>query len=196
MDFCYFPIYYYLHRVLGSWRFQWCVFHSYAFSKNSPNIQLMRFSLHTWRNPFGLLMTLVLRICFLRIFARPKKMHEPRTGCSWHWIFGKMWKIKVSGVISILKKHKFPFSTYVSFDNHFERTLKHYNLTDIIPCTLSSAFYLSYCRMTTTLFVLYDISALSKEGFISFSLLILLIWLVTTSMIYSTWVTSKLGGVN
>ena len=84
-----------------------------------------------------------------------------------------------------------------SFWANFESyRYKLYNPTDIIPYTLSSAFYLSYCRMTTTLFVLYDISALSKEGFISFSLLILLIWLVTTSMIYSTWVTSKLGGVN
>ena len=30
---------------------------------------------------FWLLMTSVLRIWFLRIFARPKKTHEPRTGC-------------------------------------------------------------------------------------------------------------------
>ena len=35
-----------IHQVLGSCRFQWCDFHSCAFSKNSPNIQLVRFSLH------------------------------------------------------------------------------------------------------------------------------------------------------
>ena len=32
-----------LHRVLGSCGFQWCGFHLCPFSKNSPNIQLMRF---------------------------------------------------------------------------------------------------------------------------------------------------------
>ena len=37
---------FYIHRVLGSCRFQWCSFHLCAFSKNSPNIQFMRFSLH------------------------------------------------------------------------------------------------------------------------------------------------------
>ena len=46
-----------LHRVLGSCGFQWCGFHSCGFhssgfSKNSPNIQLMQFSLHKWRNSF------------------------------------------------------------------------------------------------------------------------------------------------
>ena len=30
---------------------------------------------------FRLLMTLVLRIWFMQIFARPKKTHEARTGC-------------------------------------------------------------------------------------------------------------------
>ena len=39
-----------VHPVLGFCGFQWCGFHLYAFSKNSPNIQLMRFSLHKWRN--------------------------------------------------------------------------------------------------------------------------------------------------
>ena len=34
----------YVHQVLNSCGFQWCNFHSCAFSKNSPNIQLMRFS--------------------------------------------------------------------------------------------------------------------------------------------------------
>ena len=41
-----------LHRVLGSCGFQWCGFHLCTFSKNSPNIQHMRFSLHKWRNSF------------------------------------------------------------------------------------------------------------------------------------------------
>ena len=41
-----------LHWVLGSCGFQWCVFHLCAFSKNSPNIQLMRFLLHKWKNSF------------------------------------------------------------------------------------------------------------------------------------------------
>ena len=41
-----------IHRVLGSRGFQWCGFHSCAFSKNSTNIQLMQFSLHQWRNSF------------------------------------------------------------------------------------------------------------------------------------------------
>ena len=41
-----------IHRVLGYCVFQWCGFHSCTFSKNSPNIQLMRFSLHKWRNSF------------------------------------------------------------------------------------------------------------------------------------------------
>ena len=63
-----------LHRVLGSCEFQWCGFHLWAFSKNSLNIQLMLFSLHK-----SLLH--LLRIWFMRIFARPKKMHEPRTEC-------------------------------------------------------------------------------------------------------------------
>ena len=36
-----------LYRVLVS-----CWFHLCAFSKNSPNIQLIRFSLHKWRNSF------------------------------------------------------------------------------------------------------------------------------------------------
>ena len=35
-----------VQRVLGSCEFQWCGFHSCAFSKNSPNIHLMQFSLH------------------------------------------------------------------------------------------------------------------------------------------------------
>ena len=30
---------------------------------------------------FWLLMTSVVRIWFMRMFARPKKTHEPRTGC-------------------------------------------------------------------------------------------------------------------
>ena len=41
-----------IHRVLGSRGFQWCGFHSCAFSKNSTNIQLMQFSLHQWRKSF------------------------------------------------------------------------------------------------------------------------------------------------
>ena len=35
---------------LGSCGFQWCVFHS---CKNSPNIQLVGFSLNNWRNYFA-----------------------------------------------------------------------------------------------------------------------------------------------
>ena len=42
-----------LHRVLGSCEFQWCLFHPCIFSKNSPNIQLMRFSLHKGKNFFA-----------------------------------------------------------------------------------------------------------------------------------------------
>ena len=41
-----------VHRILGSCGFQWCGFHSCALSKNSPNIQLMQFTLHKWRNSF------------------------------------------------------------------------------------------------------------------------------------------------
>ena len=41
-----------VHRVLDSCGFQWCSFHLCTFSKNSPNIQLMRFSLHKQRNSF------------------------------------------------------------------------------------------------------------------------------------------------
>ena len=41
-----------VHRVLSSCGFQWCGFHSCVVSENSPNIQLMWFSLHNWRNPF------------------------------------------------------------------------------------------------------------------------------------------------
>ena len=41
-----------IHQVLGSCGFQWCGFHSCTFSKNSPNIQLMWFSVHNWRNSF------------------------------------------------------------------------------------------------------------------------------------------------
>ena len=41
-----------VHRVLGFCGFQWCGFHLCIFSKNSPNIQLMRFPLHKWRNSF------------------------------------------------------------------------------------------------------------------------------------------------
>ena len=111
----------------------------------------------------------------------------------------KIEKLKFLESFQFQKNKRFLSVCFIlqSFWANFESfRLKLYNSTDFIPCTLSSAFYLSYCRMTTTLFVLYDISALSKEGFISFSLLILLIWLVTTSMIYSTWVTSKLGKVN
>ena len=37
---------------LASADFSGCVFHSCAFSKNSPNIQLMWFSLYKWRNSF------------------------------------------------------------------------------------------------------------------------------------------------
>ena len=36
-----------IHQVLG---FQWCGFHLCSFSKNNPNIQLMQFLLHNWRN--------------------------------------------------------------------------------------------------------------------------------------------------
>ena len=36
---------------------------------------------------FWLLMTLVLRIWFMRIFAGPKKPHKPRTWCSMYLIF-------------------------------------------------------------------------------------------------------------
>ena len=39
-------------QVLGSWGFQWCGFHSCAFSKNSSNIQVMQFSVDTWMNFF------------------------------------------------------------------------------------------------------------------------------------------------
>ena len=45
-----------IHQVLGSYGFQWWFFKSCAFSKDSPNIQVMQFSLH-W-----LLMTKVLQI--------------------------------------------------------------------------------------------------------------------------------------
>ena len=41
-----------VHRVLGFSGFQWCGFHLCAFSKNSPNIQLMQFSLHKWWKSF------------------------------------------------------------------------------------------------------------------------------------------------
>ena len=44
-----------IHQVLGLWGFQWCIFHSCAFSKNSPNIQLMRFSLHIVKEFCGFL---------------------------------------------------------------------------------------------------------------------------------------------
>ena len=39
---------------MGSCRFHWWGFHLCAFSKHSPNIQLMQFSLHKWRNSFTL----------------------------------------------------------------------------------------------------------------------------------------------
>ena len=78
-----------IHRVLGSCGFQWCVFHLCTFSKNSPNIQLIRFSLHKWRNSFNHsfwvtndLQIQVLWIWFLWIFGRPRKMNEQRTWCS------------------------------------------------------------------------------------------------------------------
>ena len=80
-----------LHRVLGSCGFQWCSFHSCAFSKNSPNIQLMRFSLHKWRNSFthAFLVTNDLIVAELNhaVFARPKKPHELRTGLCWNLDF-------------------------------------------------------------------------------------------------------------
>ena len=41
-----------LHLVLGSCGFQWCGFHLCAFLKNSQNIQLMRFSLHSYTHAF------------------------------------------------------------------------------------------------------------------------------------------------
>ena len=46
----------------------------------------MRFSLHISEGipslmRFWLIMTSVLQIWFMQIFARPKKLHEPRTGC-------------------------------------------------------------------------------------------------------------------
>ena len=46
------PTSFWVHQVLGSCGFQWCSFRWCAFSKNSPNIHLMRFSLHKWWNLF------------------------------------------------------------------------------------------------------------------------------------------------
>ena len=68
-----------IHQVLGSWWFLWCSFHFCAFSKHSPNIQFMRFSLHKWRNSFT--HAFLLRIWFMQIFVKPKKTQEPRTRC-------------------------------------------------------------------------------------------------------------------
>ena len=95
-------------------------------------------------------------------------------------------KLKFLESFQFQKNKKFLSVCFIlqSFWANFESCrLKLYNSTDFIPSTLSSAFYLPYCRMTTTLSVLYDISALSKEGFISFSLLILLIWLISSIVI-------------
>ena len=67
---------------LGSCRFQWCGFHSCTFSKNS----LCNFLYISYISPsltrFWLVMTQVLGIWFMQIFARLKKMHEPRTRCT------------------------------------------------------------------------------------------------------------------
>ena len=41
-----------VQQVLCSCGFQWCRFHLYVFLKNSPNIQLMQFSLQKCRNSF------------------------------------------------------------------------------------------------------------------------------------------------
>ena len=72
-----------VHRVLGSCGFQWCSFHSCAFSKNSPNIQLMQFSLHKWRKSFTSAFLVINDLSATDlVFERPKKMHEPRTGCT------------------------------------------------------------------------------------------------------------------
>ena len=69
-----------VHRVLDSCGFQWCGFHLCAFSKNSPNIQLMLFSLGKLRNSFthAFLVTNDLSAADLvhADFARPKKLHE------------------------------------------------------------------------------------------------------------------------
>ena len=43
---------YVVHQVLASCGFQWFGFHLCVVSKSSPNIQLMQFSLHNWRNSF------------------------------------------------------------------------------------------------------------------------------------------------
>ena len=60
----------------GPWLgFQWCSFHLWAFSKNCPNIQVMTL--------LGLLMTSLLRIWFMKIFARLKRTDKSRTRCSW-----------------------------------------------------------------------------------------------------------------
>ena len=63
-----------IHQVLGSCWFLWCGFHLCAFSKHSPNIQIMQFSLHKWRNSFT--HAFWLRIWFMQILFRPKKTHE------------------------------------------------------------------------------------------------------------------------
>ena len=68
-----------IHQVLGSCWFLWCGFHLCAFSKHSPNIQIMQFSLHRWRNSFTL--AFWLRIWFMQILFRPKETHELRTRC-------------------------------------------------------------------------------------------------------------------
>ena len=41
-----------VHKVLGSCGFQWCGFHSLTFLRSCPNIHIMQFSIHEWRNPF------------------------------------------------------------------------------------------------------------------------------------------------
>ena len=76
--------------------FQWCGFHSCAFSKNSQNIQLMQFSL----NKFW--------IWFMRISARPKKRTSQGPGI---FIFGDFPQIHQQVIQIQNRQFRFEFSS-------------------------------------------------------------------------------------
>ena len=75
-----------IEHTPGPWLLRISVITWAHFQKRAQISSLCDFHYISERIPslmsFWSLMTLVLRIWFMQIFARPKKLHEPRTGCS------------------------------------------------------------------------------------------------------------------